>query len=94
MLIPKVSTTYLGGSVTFTCIKADISMNTRWKTKLLPVHYKPSNNNNINVTLTSSVHKIEYNNTSIRCFTMYPDQHDQVYPSNEGIILIQGIHNY
>ena len=87
-----MATTYLGGSATFICIKADISMLTAWQTKLLPVQYKPSNN--INVTLTSGIDKIEYNNTSVQCITKYPDQDDQVYPSNESKILIQGIHNY
>ena len=85
-----MATTYLGGSVTFTCTKADISMMTAWQTELLPVHYIPSNN--INVTLESDVDKIEYNNTFVRCITRYPSQFGQVYPSNESIILIQGIH--
>ena len=94
MLTPKVAATYLGGSVTFTCTKADISMETTWQTGSLPVHHTPINNNNINVIFESGINKIEYNNTFVRCITRYPSQLDQVYPSNDSIILIQGIHNY
>ena len=86
-----MATTYLGGSVTFTCTKADVSMETTWKTKLTTVPFIPSNN--INVTLESDVDKIEYNNTFVQCITRYPSQFGKVYPSNESKILIQGIHN-
>lgn len=85
MLIPKVATTYLGGSVIFICTKADISMEIAWKTKF---SFR-SNNNTLNV----DVDKIEYNNTLIQCFAKYPDQ-PKLFFSNESKILIQGIHNY
>ena len=87
-----MATTYLGGTVTFACTKADISMETTWKTKLTTVPFIPSNN--INVTLESVADKTEYNNTFVRCITRYPSQLDQVYISNESKILIQGNHNY
>lgn len=91
ILIPQVATTFLGGSVTFTCVIADVSMLTTWQTELLPVQYTPSNS--INATLTSHVDKIEYNNTSVWCISMYPGYFKWLYESNAGKILIQGTSN-
>ena len=91
ILTPQVATTYLGGEVSFTCVKADIPMLTTWQTELLPVHY--TTNNDIFVILTSIVDRIEYNNTSVWCISMYPGYFEQLYRSNVGKILIQGTSN-
>ena len=88
VLTPEVATTYLGGSITFTCTKSDISMETAWQTELLSLKYETSNS--INVTLNSDVDKIEYNNTSVRCLSRYPNKPETLYISNPGEILIQG----
>ena len=88
LLVPEVATTYLGGSVTFTCIKYDISMETAWQTELLPLKYETSNS--INVTLNSGVDNVKYNDTSVRCFSRYPDEPDTLHFSDPGKILIQG----
>ena len=90
VLAPEVATTYLGGSVIFTCTKADISMETAWKTKLLPMVYKTTNI--INDTLDTGVDNINYNDTSVYCFSRYPDKPANLYISNQGKILIQGKH--
>ena len=85
-------TTYLGGSITFTCTKADIFMEIAWQTDLLPLlslYFQRSNK--INTTLTGVVHYLEFNNTSVWCKSRYPDNPGQVYFSNEGKILIQGM---
>ena len=47
-------------------------------------------NNNIIITLTSSVNKIEYKNSSAQCIAKYPDQLDE-YFSNEDKIFIQAM---
>ena len=83
-----MATTYLGGSVTFTCTKADIFMETAWQTELLSLKYETSNS--INVTLNSGVDNIKYNDTSVRCLSRYPDKPETLYISDPGKILIQG----
>ena len=47
-------------------------------------------NNNIVITLTSSVNKINYKNTSVQYIARYPDQLG-IYFNNEDKILIQGM---
>ena len=88
VLTPEVATTYLGGNVNFTCTKADISMETAWNTKLMDLKYETRNS--IDVTLNSSVDNIEYNGTSVWCFSRYPDEPGMLFVSNPGKILIQG----
>ena len=66
-------------------------MLTTWQTELLPVHY--IRNGDIFVNLTSYADMIEYNNTFVWCISMYPGYFAQVYFSNVGKILIQGVPN-
>ena len=80
VLTPKVATTYLGGSVTFTCITSDPLMIITWKTDI-PIK-KTSNK-------TIQIDNIEKNNTIVKCGTMYPNQHQVTY-SNVSMILLQG----
>ena len=87
-LSPQEATTYLGGSIEFTCTKANISFETGWKTMLIPLTYIPASSN-INNTLTSDVHNIDFNNTDVRCISRDPDT-EMLYFSNVGKILIQG----
>ena len=86
-----MATTYLGGNVTFTCTKSDISMETAWQTELLPIKYKTSNS--LNVTLDSGVDNIEYNDTFVWCLSRHPDKPETLHVSNPGKSLIQGKYN-
>ena len=80
ILTPKVATTYLGGSITFTCKTSDPSMTIIWRTK---VNYAKTS------IRTIQIDNIEQNNTIVQCGTKHTNQHHFTF-SNEGMIKLQG----
>ena len=81
VLTPEVATTYLGGSVTFTCTTSNPLMIIMWKTR---INFEEISNKTIQID------NIKQNNTRVQCVTKYPNQHKHFSYSNKGWILLQG----
>ena len=78
ILTPEVATTYLGGSVNFTCTTSDPLMTITWDTK---INFKKISNRTIQID------NIYQNNTIVKCAT---NQHKNFTFSNIGMIILQG----
>ena len=81
VLTPAMATTYLGGSVTFTCTTSDPLMTIMWITEISEI-------NTFNRTI--QIDNIEQNNTIVKCATRYTNQHQNFSYSNKGMIILQG----
>ena len=73
-----MATTYLGGSVTFTCTKADIFMEIACQIDLLPLsslYFQPCNK--INTIFIDVVLSNDFNNTFVWCKSKYASNSGQ-----------------
>jgi hypothetical protein len=88
VLTPSVATTFIGGSVRFTCTKYDEDMLIGWNISPPVVYFQDGSSCGINTTLVIDINDVSTNNSLVQCITKYR-HNDTSHTSNTGTIIIQ-----